>query len=84
MDPVEIKKKYGNKLVLFGTIGTQTTMPFGTPEEVKKVVAKMCKEVGKGGGFIISPTHAIESDVPWENIVAFYEAVEEFGVYKVS
>ena len=81
MDPVEIKRKYGDKLALWGTIGTQTTMPFGTPEDVSIAVARMCKEVGKGGGFIISPTHSINADVPWENIVAFYEAVEEFGVY---
>ena len=81
MDPVEIKRKYGDRLALWGTIGTQSTLPFGTPEEVKITVARMCKEVGKGGGFVISPTHSINADVPWENIVAFYEAVEEFGVY---
>ncbi len=81
MDPVEIKKKYGDKLTLFGTIGTQTTMPFGTPEQVKETVARMCREIGKGGGFIIAPTHSIQSEVPWENIAAFYDAVEEYGVY---
>ena len=81
MDPVEIKNKYGDRLALWGTIGTQTTLPLGTPEDVKIAVAKMCKEVGRGGGFIISPTHSINPDVSWENIVAFYEAVEEFGVY---
>lgn len=81
MDPVEIKNKYGDRLALWGTIGTQTTLPFGTPQDVKMAVAKMCKEVGRGGGFIISPTHSINPDVSWENIVAFYEAAEEFGVY---
>ncbi len=79
MDPVEIKRKYGDRLALWGTIGTQSTLPFGTPEEVKITVARMCKEVGKGGGFVISPTHSINPDVPWENIVAFYEAVEEYN-----
>jgi uroporphyrinogen decarboxylase len=82
MDPVEIKRKYGNRLALWGTIGTQTTIPFGTPEDVSLSVAQMCREMGKEAGFIISPTHSINEDVPWENIVAFYEAVEEFGAYQ--
>jgi len=81
MDPRKIKGKYGHRLTLMGTIGTQTTLPFGTVEEVRNTVAKRCREVGKGGGFIIMPTHTINSDVPWENIVAFYNAVEEFGNY---
>ena len=38
--------------------------------------------VGKGGGLLIAPTHFIEADVPWENVAALREAVEEFGYYK--
>lgn len=81
MDPVEIKREYGHQLTLMGTIGTQSTLPLGTADDVRDTVARMCREVGKGGGFIIMPTHSINSDVPWENIVAFYAAVEEFGTY---
>lgn len=82
MDPEELKKKYGDKLSFWGTIGTQTTMPFGKPEDVKRAVKKSIQTVGKGGGLVISPTHSIEKDVPWENIVALFEAVEQFGYYK--
>jgi uroporphyrinogen decarboxylase len=64
-----------------GTIGTQSTLPLGTVDEVKKNVESMCYEIGKDGGFIIMPTHSINRDIPWENIVAFYEAVEKYGIY---
>lgn len=84
MEPAEIKHRYGNRLTLLGTIGTQSTFPWGSPGDVKSMVARRIRECAPGGGFVIAPTHQIRPDVPWENIVAFYEAVEEFGRYPVS
>jgi len=81
MDPVEIKRKYGDQLAFWGTIGTQTTMPFGTPEEVRRVVKERIDMVGPEG-LLLAPTHVLEPEVPWENVVAFVEAVEEYGVLK--
>ena len=79
MDPVKLKKMYGDRLAFWGTIGTQTTMPFGSPAEVKETVKERIRTVGRDGGLVLAPTHSINPDVPWENIVAFYEAAEEFG-----
>jgi uroporphyrinogen decarboxylase len=45
------------------------------------VVRERIETVGKGGGLLISPTHTLEPDVPWQNVIAFVEAVEEFGRY---
>jgi uroporphyrinogen decarboxylase len=81
MDPAEIKAQYGDRLAFSGTIGTQTTMPFGTPEEVKSVVKERITTVGRGGGLFLAPTHVLEPDVPWENVLAFIEAAEEYGQY---
>ncbi|HEY3378347.1 MAG TPA: uroporphyrinogen decarboxylase family protein [Armatimonadota bacterium] len=81
MDPFEVKRRYGDRLTLWGTIGTQTVLPFYTPEDVRRTVKEYCAVLGKGGGYIIGPTHSLERDVPWENIEAFYRAVEEYGVY---
>ena len=81
MDPAQVKAEFGHSLAFWGTVGTQTTMPFGTPEEVRTVVKERIETVGKGGGLLIAPTHILEPEVPWRNIVAFIEAVEEFGVY---
>lgn len=82
MDPKEIKKLYGDRLSFWGTIGTQTTLPFGTPAEVEESVKEMIETVGKNGGLVIAPSHIVEPEVPWENIVAFYETVKKYRVYK--
>jgi uroporphyrinogen decarboxylase len=79
MDPIEIKKKYGDRLSFWGTLGTQTTLPFGTPEEVKSWCWKMIREVGYNGGLCLAPTHLVEPEVPWENICAFIETVQEYN-----
>lgn len=81
MDPAEMKKKYGDRLSFWGTIGTQTTLPFGTVEDVRQEVRTRMETVGRGGGLLLAPSHVIEPEVPWENIVAFVEAVRELGVY---
>jgi uroporphyrinogen decarboxylase len=81
VDVVKIKNQYGSQLALWGTIGTQTTFPFGTPQEMRDLVKLRMETVGKDGGLLLGPTHMLEPDVPWENIVAFFEAVKEFGVY---
>jgi len=79
MDPAEIKRLYGDKLAFWGTIGTQTTMPFGTPEGVRKAVIKSIETVGRGGGLVVAPTHILEPEVPWENIMAFIDTVKNYN-----
>ena len=76
MDPLAIKKRYGKELTLWGTIGTQRLMPFGTPREVKSTVESMIRELGYNGGLVIAPTHILEPEVPWENILALVDAIE--------
>ena len=82
MDPVEIKEMYGSRLSFWGTIGTQTTMPFGSVKEVEETTRRMIETVGKGGGLVIAPTHLLEPEVPLENIDAFYRAVRKYGKYR--
>ena len=81
MDPVFLKRQYGNRLSFWGTIGTQTTLPFGTVRDIETTVKKNIETIGEGGGLLIAPTHMIEPDVPWENIEAFINAVEKYGKY---
>lgn len=72
-----VKREFGDRLAFWGTIGTQTVMPFGKPEDVKRAVKEMIDRFAPG--LVLAPTHVIEPDVPWENILAFFEAVEEYG-----
>ncbi len=74
MDILEVKKVYGDKIVIDGTIGTQSTMPFASADEVKKVVESRKRELGYDGALILSPTHVLEPEVPVENVMAFIEA----------
>jgi len=79
MDFAEIHAAYGDVLSFNGTLGTQTTMPFGTPEEVRAVVLRNLEIAGPQGGLFVTPTHLVEPEVPWENIEAYVEAVKEFS-----
>jgi len=74
MDINKIKKEYGKYLVFDGTIGTQSTMPFAKPEEVKKIIKERKEKLGYDGALILSPTHILEPEVPLENIEAFVES----------
>jgi uroporphyrinogen decarboxylase len=79
MDPAAIKREFGKDLAFWGGLGTQTTLPFGSADEVRRTVRDLIATVGAGGGFLIAPTHVVEPEVPWENITAYIEAVESFG-----
>jgi uroporphyrinogen decarboxylase len=81
IDPALVKERYGDDLSFWGTISTQTTLPFGTPEDVRREVKRRIETVGCGGGLCIGPTHRVMPEVPWENLVALYEAVDEYGGY---
>ncbi len=78
MDFEPLYKKYGDSVSFKGTIGTQTTMPFGTAGDVRKAVNENLEIAGPSGGLFCCPTHMIEPEVPWENIMAYVKACEEF------
>jgi len=79
MDPADLKRRFGDRLSFWGTIGTQSTFPFGTADDVRLEVKIRAMTVGRGGGLFLAPTHFVEPEVPFENIVAFVEAVKETG-----
>lgn len=81
VDPFAIKEIFGDKLSFWGGIGTQTTMPFGTKDDIEKTCRELIEKVGKGGGFVLAPTHIVEPEVPYENIETFLEAAEKYGKY---
>jgi uroporphyrinogen decarboxylase len=81
MDPVQLKREFGDRLAFWGAMGTQTTLPFGTPDDVRAVVRERIETLGQRGGFLLAPTHVVQPDVPWQNVRAFFDAVDEFGVY---
>ena len=81
MDPAQVKSTFGDRLSFFGTISVQNTMPFGTPDDIRAEVKLRMETIGLNGGLLLAPSHVLQPDTPWENIVAFFEAIEEYGYY---
>ncbi len=78
MDFAEIVKEYGGRISFHGTIGTQTTMPFGTPKEVYETTQRNLDLCGSRGGLLVAPTHLLEPEVPFENIEAYVQACRDY------
>lgn len=74
MDFAEVHRQFGKDLSFNGTLGTQTVMPFGTPDEVKAETRRVLAIAGPSGGLLPCPTHMLEPEVPWANIEAYVEA----------
>ncbi|MFH1024766.1 MAG: uroporphyrinogen decarboxylase family protein [Planctomycetota bacterium] len=82
MDPVKLKRSFGKDLVFWGGgVDTQQTLPGGTPEEVKDEVRRRIEVFAPGGGFVFTPVHNIQADVPPANILAMREALDTYGNY---
>ena len=81
----EVHDLFGNRLAFWGTIGTQQLLPYGTSEEVRRVTLERLIKCGSKGGLVIGPTHMVEPEVPWENLLEIRKAIAEFeGNYHKS
>lgn len=77
MNPLEIRKRYGKGLAFDGCVGTQTTFPFGTPDDMKRTVLELAQSLNaREGGLMLSPTHVLEPEVSPENILAFFTSCD--------
>ena len=74
MDVFALLDQYHGKLAFHGGLSTQQTLPYGSVEEVVKETRKLL-DAGRRGGYIFAPAHAVEGDVPLENLLAFIETV---------
>jgi uroporphyrinogen decarboxylase len=82
MDSAELKREYGKDLTFWGGgIDTQNVLGTGTPQQVREEVRRRVEDLMPGGGFVFAAVHNIQGNVPPENIVAMWEALQEYGVY---
>jgi hypothetical protein len=85
MNPLELKAEFGHRLTFWGGgVDTQRTLPFGTPDEVRREVRERIKIFGPGGGFVFAAVHNIQACTPVENILAMFETVRECGRYPLG
>jgi uroporphyrinogen decarboxylase len=78
MSFAEVYKLYSDRLSFWGTIGTQQLLPYGTPEEVYAQTISNLSACGSKGGIVIGPTHMVEPEVPWENLMALKDATRRY------
>jgi len=81
MDPALLKEQYGNRLAFAGGLSVQKTLPFGTVDEVREEARRLIHTLGKGGGYLFGPSHAIQSDTSPENIIAMFEEAVATDLY---
>jgi uroporphyrinogen decarboxylase len=79
MQPENLKKTYGSRIVFHGGIDTQEILPFGTKESIEKTVKDTIEVMNRDGGYIFAAAHNIQEDVPPQNLVYMVEAARKFG-----
>jgi uroporphyrinogen decarboxylase len=70
-----ILKQYRGRLTFHGGLSTQRTLPYGTPDGVRAETRRLL-HLGRHGGYILAPAHAVEGDAPFENMLAFIEEAQ--------
>jgi uroporphyrinogen decarboxylase len=74
MDPLELKREFGDSLCFMGGVDTQKLLPFGTASDVRRETEKLIQAMtAGGGGYILAASHTIPPETPDENIFALYE-----------
>lgn len=75
MEPIQLKKEFGNQLSFFGGIDTQDLLPNGNAAQVFRETANLIQVMtSDGGGYILGASHAVPPETPLENIFAVYQA----------
>ena len=82
MDSADLKRLFGKDITFWGGgIDTQRVLPRGTREEIRDEVKRRIEDFAGGGGFVFNTVHNVQGDVPPENYMAMWEALQEFGGY---
>lgn len=83
MEPRRLKKEFGKDIVFWGGgIDTQQVLPFGKPEDVRKQVLERLEIFSPDGGYVFNAIHNVQPRTPVENLVAMFDAVNEFNGLK--
>jgi len=71
MDIAVLQERFGDRLCFCGSVCVQTTLAWGTPQDVEREVRRRL-ELFPRGGLFLGPTHAIQVGSPLENVLALY------------
>ncbi len=79
MDAAVLKSSYGKVLCFEGGVSVQSTLPFGTVDDVRRETEERIRVLGRDGGYILGPSHVIQDGTPPENIVAMFDTAAHFA-----
>lgn len=80
MDPRHLKQKFGQRLCFWGGgCDTRSVLPKAPAQEVRRHVLDQLRIFASQGGFVFQQVHNIMADVPPENIVAMFDAIQEYN-----
>ena len=79
MNPYELKNRFGDRITFWGGLGSQSLIPFGTPDQIHTEIRRLASEMKKGGGYILSCAKALQPETPTENAVAILEEFIAWG-----
>jgi len=75
MDVEFCQREYGNDLTFWGGLGSQSTIPNGSPDDMRREVHRML-ELFRAGGYILAPAGAVPTDAPVENVAVIVEVAK--------
>ena len=81
MDVFALMKQYHGRLTFHGGMSTQRTLPYGSVDDVVDETHRLLT-AGANGNYVFSPAHAVEGDVPVENILAMIDVVQAQAGYR--
>lgn len=74
MNPYELKRRWGDKIVFWGCLGSQWPLGTGTPADIHREVAQLREGMSQDGGFILAPSKPVQAGMPVENVNALVNA----------
>jgi uroporphyrinogen decarboxylase len=83
MDIRAVKREYGGRICLLGNVDLNI-LGMGTPEDVEHEVRGLIRDVGRGGGYIVTSGNTLAGYLRPENVLALTTAVQKYGRYPLS
>lgn len=86
MDLTSLKQRYGDKILFNGAIDSHHVLIEGDSQAfVRRKTRDVLRILAPGGGYIAGASHdSILEETPVENVLAMFDAIEEFGVYPIQ
>jgi uroporphyrinogen decarboxylase len=83
MDIRAMKREYGDRICLLGNVDLNI-LGLGTRQDLEQEVRDLIRDVGPGGGYIVTSGNSLAGYLRPENVLALSKAVQEYGRYPLS